>query len=215
MYIAVEGPDGSGKSTLARALGARMPGSVLTRHPGGNLLGRELRGLLKDRTLQEATPPLARRLLFEADRLAQQRMLSDLLDEDHVVISDRCCEVSNHSYACAEGTGLSQLQAIEHLDRERLLPHLVLLADAPEDLCQSRLDGTGRDPAERDPDLFQRVHHQYSRLIYQAHHHGHIYTCAGWSMPAAVVRTVEPVDTSAIVALSLVQKHLKRRQSSE
>ena len=54
MFIALEGVEGSGKSTLAKLLAQRIKENlnvevVLTREPGGTLVGQEIRKLLLER----------------------------------------------------------------------------------------------------------------------------------------------------------------------
>ena len=69
--LTLEGPEGSGKSTQAQRLASRLTargrGCVVTREPGGTVLGEEIRHILLH--ARELTPvPAADALLFNAAR---------------------------------------------------------------------------------------------------------------------------------------------------
>lgn len=197
LYVVVEGPDGSGKSTLVSNLARLMRGrdelggfpAWETREPGGNPLGERLRSALKDVQLQRHTPWLARRLLFEADRVAQQELVRHHVESGSHVVQDRCAVVSNHCYGAAEGSDDGTMQAIEALDRDRLMPDLVLLVDTPDRIAGGRLKlgSDAEDPAERDPGLLGAVRANYAVLVAQARDDGEVRTKSGFVLQARVL----------------------------
>jgi dTMP kinase len=192
--ICFEGPDGSGKSTLLEAVSTllgRLGHRVRrTQEPGGNELGAGIRALLKNETLQRMTHPLSRRLLFEADRITQQRVVQGFLQEHEFVFSDRCCPVSNTAYGLAEGTEADLIQAIESLDEQRRLPDLVIFIDIMPELAWERIVTRGgrADPTERDNQLFRRVYSHYDGMIHEAQLHQRVTTLSDYEIPAAAVR---------------------------
>lgn len=209
MFVAIEGPDASGKSTLqtglAQALGEEGRLVVTTRQPGGGKIGPRLREILKDPELQEATTPLARRLLMEVDQLCQAPLIRALLEADTVVVSDRHCPVSNHCYISVEGTPWPVLHRIEMLDQDRLLADLVILLDVPADECWRRIQESDRlDPSERSREAFDRVHSRYTDLVAHAAQHGYIRTTSGFVLPAIALDGTAPVETLVSTALQAV-----------
>lgn len=197
-FIVFEGPDGSGKSTLleavSAALRARTPGLriVHTREPGGTALGLELRRILKSPELQGKTDPVARRVLFEVDRIQHQRELRD--SGADVVLSDRHCPVSNSAYGEAEGSDDELICRIEAMDSERMLPDLCVLIDIEPCLAWERIHrretAEGNvDPAERDRRMFDKVHRAYQAFILDAEEYGSFFTTAEWEIPAVSVQS--------------------------
>lgn len=216
LYVVVEGPDGAGKSTLVEGLARRMRccddgfggfPAWETREPGGNPLGERLRAILKDVKLQRHTPWLSRRLMFEADRVAQQGLVRHHLNQGSHVVQDRCAVVSNHCYGAAEGSDDGTTEAIEALDRDRLMPDLVLLVDTPPRMAVARLKGgaDAEDPAERDSRLLDQVRANYDVLVDQAREHGEIRTRSGFTVCAAVIDGSLGVDDLADQAATAVR----------
>ena len=92
IFIVLEGIEGSGKTTQAKLLTQRLRKEglevVSTREPGGTLVGKKIRNILKDPN--HTITPLAELFLFLADR-AQHivEVIQTALQEGKIVISDR------------------------------------------------------------------------------------------------------------------------------
>jgi dTMP kinase len=95
VLIALEGIDGSGKSTLAKNLSdyftqEQVP-TLLTKEPGGTLLGQQLRKILQ--TQPTPVAPKAEFLLFAADRAQHmQERIQPALKDMMLVLSDRMAD---------------------------------------------------------------------------------------------------------------------------
>lgn len=224
-YVAFEGPDGSGKSTLVRnvgdLLGQDAP-TICTLEPGGNPLGIGIRKLLKDGDLQPLTPTAARRILFEADRIAQQQQVEKWLLEYQWVLSDRHCPVSNACYGAAEGSDRELIQRVEAIDPNRRLADLVVLVDVDMDVAWDRrkpsTDVKNIDPAEKDRGMFERVHAAYRAMIEEALQTdegfgGHITTVSGYVIPAIVVDGSQRPIITAIRTAAAVAEFFGRRRA--
>ena len=99
--IALEGIDGSGKSTLASNLGRLLQENgipvLLTKEPGGTLLGVEVRRIVQ--RSPHAISPIAEAFLFAADRAQHiAQVIKPALADGQVVISDRMAD-STRAYA--------------------------------------------------------------------------------------------------------------------
>lgn len=136
VFMTFEGGEGSGKSTQLRLLAAHLGGSgreiVMTREPGGSLLGERIRALLLDpATRMDA---MTQFLLFSA---ARRDHLNDLIgpaiDRGAVVLCDRFAD-SSRAYQGAGGAldprFMLEVENAVVADRR---PDLTLLLDlAPE-----------------------------------------------------------------------------------
>lgn len=92
VLVVFEGIDGSGKSTLAHLLTKKLINDgfeiVLTKEPGGSMLGKDIRLLLEKQTYP--IDPKAEFLLFAADRAQHiTDIVKPALQKNALVISDR------------------------------------------------------------------------------------------------------------------------------
>ncbi len=97
MLIVIEGIDGAGKSTLALNLAQKLRTDghevVLTKEPGGSLLGKQLREILQTQPIP--ITPIAEYLLFAADRAQHiHDVVQPALQRGAIVISDRMADSS-------------------------------------------------------------------------------------------------------------------------
>ena len=98
-FIVIEGIDGCGKTTQIDELSKWLPNSglinkesklIITREPGGSLLGQKLRGLILDNNENNKPSSLAELLLYSADRAEHvSKIISPALNNNDWVISDR------------------------------------------------------------------------------------------------------------------------------
>ena len=164
IFITFEGIEASGKSTQAerlyRALGER---ALLTREPGGTVVGRHVREVLLDAA--SAPIPHAESLLFLADRAQHlHEVIRPALAADRIVISDRYQDSSVAYQAIGRGVGAMVDAVFRQIDG--LAPDLTVLIDLDVDVALGRLRARGaanRLDAEA-PDFHGRVRRAFLDL---------------------------------------------------
>lgn len=128
MLIVIEGIDGAGKSTLAQGLAQRLkvPGQeiVLTKQPGGSLLGKELRAILQTQPIP--ITPVAEYLLFAADRAQHiQEVIKPALARGAIVISDRMADSSLAYQGYGRGVDCNQIRTINKWVMQGVQPDII------------------------------------------------------------------------------------------
>jgi len=136
MFIALEGVEGSGKSTLSKALAKKIKEStnkevVLTREPGGTIIGKEIRKLLLERR-DISLSSLSETFLFAADRAEHvSSLIAPALKSDKFVITDRYFYSTLAYQGYARGIDLELLKNICELAIQGLKPEITFLLDLP------------------------------------------------------------------------------------
>ncbi|MDO8452997.1 MAG: dTMP kinase [Sulfurimonas sp.] len=142
MYITIEGIDTAGKSTQIAKLSQAFPYAIITKEPGGTVIGKEIREMVLSTKAQSKK---AEFLLFLADRAEHiKEVIEPNLEK--MIISDRSV-VSGVAYALIQGE-ISQT-AILHLNRfatNGIYPEKVFLLKLTKEelefrLSQKELDG--------------------------------------------------------------------------
>jgi len=152
-FITFEGIDGAGKSThlawLECFLQEKGLKVLVTREPGGTVLGEALRALLLDyrRTMHAETEAL---LMFAARREHLDKVILPALEQGVWVISGR-------------GVSLARLEILEQWVQGNFSPDLTLYFDVPVEVSRERLQSArAADRFEREPDdFFERVRQAY------------------------------------------------------
>ncbi|MBE0690327.1 MAG: dTMP kinase [Anaerolineae bacterium] len=175
MFITFEGLDGSGKTTqvktLAADLKARGRDVLLTREPGGTLIGDKIRSVLQDRA-NTAMTSQTELLLFCASR-AQivSEVIRPRLDAGGVVICDRFADSTLAYQGYGRGLDLAFLRQLLTFATGGLKPDLTLYLDLPpEDGLARRRQASlfGEEFSRIDQlelDFHRRVHQGYLALI--------------------------------------------------
>lgn len=150
-FITFEGIDGAGKSThiqyVADLLRNKNRQVVLTREPGGTVLGEKLRELLLHDKMNLETEAL---LMFAARRQHIAEVIEPALKRGDWVISDRFTDASFAYQGGGRGLDLDKLRQLEAWVHPHLQPDMTLLFDVSPDVAQTRLE------AARSPDKFER-----------------------------------------------------------
>ena len=129
-WIAFEGGEGSGKSTQARLLAERL-GAVLTREPGGTVVGERVRGLLLDPAVV-ALDPRAEALLMAADRAQHvTELVRPALRSGRTVVSDRSAFSSLAYQGHGRGLGVDRVRELCDWATDGLWPDVAVLLDVP------------------------------------------------------------------------------------
>jgi dTMP kinase len=146
LFVTLEGPDGGGKSTQASRLVDYLQGCglnvLLTREPGGTLIGDQIRRTLMDLG-NTGMHPRTEILLFSASR-AQivHQVIRPHLESGGIVVCDRFYDSTLAYQGYGHGLDLQALQAITAFATGGLRPDLTLLLDLPaEDGLRRRKRG--------------------------------------------------------------------------
>jgi dTMP kinase len=163
-FITLEGIDGAGKSTHLEWLRERVeacgPRVVMTREPGGTLLGEALRDLIIGREMDPETETL---LVFAARREHLARVIVPALERGDWVVCDRFTDATFAYQGGGRGVPWAKIAALEHWVQGEIQPDLTLLFDLPETVARERMDGT------RALDRFERERAEFFTLVREAY----------------------------------------------
>jgi dTMP kinase len=192
-FIVLEGGDGSGKSTqvpkLAAWLRARGFEVVETREPGGTPLGQALRRLVLEG--DSSIDPRAEALLMAADRAEHvSEVIRPALVRGSWVVSDRYIPSSLVYQGIVRGLGVRPIDEVSAWATGGLVPDLVIVLDASDDLAAERRPGAS-DRLEREGDAF----HAEVRAAYRnlAADHGWCLVDGSGSPEVVAARVAEAV----------------------
>lgn len=156
-YIVIEGCDGTGKSTQARLLAEWLRGYydcvAVPREPFFETTRTQARLMCTAD---------ARSLVYEADRLSQQKILS--------TVTKRPCTVQDRSYLSTIAYQDPSPEVRDFLLREREhKPDLVFMLEAPAEALRGRLEARGDlDEYECDVEFQQLVRERYAESLFGA-----------------------------------------------
>lgn len=164
--ITLEGGEGAGKSTAMDAvrerLAARGIDVVVTREPGGTVLGEAVRDLVLDPARRDLCAESELLLMFASRAQLVRELIRPALDAGQWVLSDRFTDAS-YAY---QGAGRGQPEPrIAELERwaAPIKPDLTLLLDLP--IAEGLARAGGRGKADRieleSGDFFERVRAAY------------------------------------------------------
>ena len=164
-FITIEGPDGSGKTTQVELLAKRLRHAgqpvVVTREPGGTLLGEQLREILLARHGGvEPTDALTDAFLFEAARRQLVRqVIQPSLAAGMIVVCGRYSDSTFAYQGFGAGVPLETLRKLDAAATNGLRPDLTILLDVPVEVGLARKgpEETTRFEAEHDIDFHGRV----------------------------------------------------------
>lgn len=180
MFITLEGGEGAGKTTqivhLAGFLAERGVKSILTREPGGTVIGKRIRAVLLNPE-HAGMAPETELLLYMADRAEHvQTVIRPTLADGTSVLCDRFFDATIVYQGAARGLSAEWIGRLHDLLFAGLKPDLTLLLDlTPEaGLARARRQleqgvrarGEGRFEAE-SMDFHQRVRAGYLALARQ------------------------------------------------
>ncbi len=164
VYVTLEGPEGCGKSTQAERLATDL-NALLTRETGGTPIGRRLRDILHDVTVEDLDDR-AETLIVAADRaqhLAQ--VVRPALAAGRNVVSDRSVYSTLAYQGFGRGLPVDEVRRINDWAVGDTWPNLVILLDADDDVLASRMKERELDRFERAGDEFhQRVRSGFAQM---------------------------------------------------
>jgi dTMP kinase len=132
-FITFEGIEGSGKSTqialLANYLTARGVRHVLTREPGGTLIGDQVRKILLD-PANRSLDPAAELLLYAASRAQHLReIIMPALADGTNVLCDRFSDATLAYQGYGRGLDIEMIRSLDRIVTAGMRPDLTLLFD--------------------------------------------------------------------------------------
>jgi dTMP kinase len=154
--IAFEGGEGCGKSTQAARLAART-GALLTREPGGTVLGETLRHLVLDHGEGPAFDARAETLVMLAARAQHvAEVVAPALDAGQDVVTDRFSHSTLAYQGYGRGLDVEELRLMCTWAARGIWPDAVVLLDVAPDVADrrrgsqaDRLESAGRDFHDR------------------------------------------------------------------
>lgn len=170
LFITFEGGDGSGKTTqiglLQHWLADNGHSVVVTREPGGTVLGNELRDIILHSTGFIA--PRAEALLYAADRSHHiYTLVRPALERGDIVVQDRYFDSSVAYQGAGRVLDPTEVRELSLWATERLMPDLTVLLDVPANVAKARQleDDRRFDRLEAEAeDFHQRVRESYLTL---------------------------------------------------
>jgi dTMP kinase len=138
LFITIEGIDGCGKSTQSEKLVQFLSQYqerriVLTREPGGSLLGHKIRDLLLHQPSESQPTPMAEIYLYMADRMHHiETVIKPNLEQGAIVISDRFRDSTIAYQGHGRGINIGFLAYLNSPANLGVWPDLTFFIDIPE-----------------------------------------------------------------------------------
>jgi dTMP kinase len=137
MFITLEGIEGSGKSTQIPAIVNHLESKgykcVVTREPGGTVVGGQIRAVLLNPE-NKAMDPMAELMLYEADRAQHvSEVIRPSLKSGNIVICDRFSDSTVVYQGAARGIAPEIIERLNKLVLGEIEPDITFLLDlSPE-----------------------------------------------------------------------------------
>lgn len=152
-FITIEGPDGAGKTTqlkkIEQYLIARERKVLVTREPGGTVLGEKLREMLLNPEMDTPIPE-AEALIYAASRSQlMKKVIIPALESGYDVLCDRFVDSSLAYQGWARGLGIQKVLTINQWFINDYWPDLTLLLDIDPSISLKRLKRK-KDRLERE-----------------------------------------------------------------
>jgi dTMP kinase len=158
-FITVEGPEGAGKSTLLPRIRAQLEACarrvLVTREPGGTVLGEEIRALLLAHRAAPMTEDAELLLMFAARAEHLRRVILPALEAGVWVLCDRFTDATYAYQGGGRGVCAERIAILENWVQGEVKPDLVLILDVPVGI------GLGRARRRGVPDRFESEHQNF------------------------------------------------------
>jgi len=166
LFITLEGGEGSGKSTQAQDLKELLEVKgftvTLTREPAGCPVGRRVRELLAEPSL-ELDPRSELFLLAAARAQHVAEVIRPALERGEVVICDRFSDSSVAYQGYGRGLRLDDVRLANRIASQGLVPDLTVLLDVPVEVGLARKQGENAPDriGQEGPEFHERVRQGY------------------------------------------------------
>jgi dTMP kinase len=169
VLVTFEGIEAAGKSTLIATLAERLRNTgedvLVTREPGGTLLGDSLRALFVDSAYQ--IDAVAEVMLLNASRAQLvAELIQPALHAGRSILCDRFFDATVAYQGFGRGLDVESLLELCLLATRRIAPDLTFLIDVPVEVSAARVRARGQaDRVEREGLAFHgRVREGYLQL---------------------------------------------------
>ena len=170
-FITLEGSEGCGKSTQVQRLAERLERLeipyLLTREPGGTLIGETIRELLQFAPHNSSMTPETELLLFEASRSQLVReAIKPALERGMCVIADRFFDSTTVYQGAARSLDGEMVERLNAFAVGDCVPDITFVLDVDAATAESRMQKPRRaDRMEQEPaDFYERVRRGYRDL---------------------------------------------------
>lgn len=167
-FISLEGTEGAGKSTnlkfIQHWLEQRGIEVVVTREPGGTLIGEAVREILLNTQFTEMMPNTELLLMFAARNQHIEEKIKPLLSAGKWVISDRFTDASYAYQGAARGIDFARIGELEHWVQQGFSPDLTFVFDLPIEVGMARVASRGGQT-----DRFEAEQHDFFTKVKQAY----------------------------------------------
>ena len=167
-FITLEGTEGAGKSTLAVGIDHWLLEQgvdlVVSREPGGTLLGEKLRALLLDPDTGDLAVETELLLMFAARAEHIHRVILPALERGQWVLCDRFTDASFAYQGGGRGLSFDRLEMLESWLHPSLQPDITFLLDLPVE------QGLLRAGRRNVPDRFEREQQAFFSAVQTAYH---------------------------------------------
>ena len=165
-FITVEGTEGVGKSTNMAFIESWLKESgkelVITREPGGTVLGEKLRGVLLDAKEQSMCDDTELLLMFAARAQHLQEVILPALESGKWVLCDRFTDSTYAYQGGGRGIELSRIAELEQWVQGDRRPDMTIILDLPVAIG---LERAGKRSA---PDRFELEKHGFFNNVRDA-----------------------------------------------
>ncbi len=159
-FIVIEGIDGSGKTTQINQLSKWLNSTnlipennqlVITREPGGTQLGKYIRSLLLDSSLENSPNSITELLLYAADRAQHvNEIIRPSLNKGDWIISDRFCGSTLAYQGYGRKLDIQLIKDLETIATQGIAPDLTFLLDITVDESIKRRISRRDDRIEKE-----------------------------------------------------------------
>lgn len=144
VFISFEGPECAGKTTQIRMLNEyfakRNIDTIVTREPGGTVIGEELRKIVKHHVGETAVVDEAEVLLFAASRAQHvHKVIIPALNSGINVICDRYVDSTTAYQGYGRGLDLSFIETLNRFATAGCMPDLTFVLDLTAEESSERI----------------------------------------------------------------------------
>ncbi len=170
-FITVEGIEGVGKTTnlnfIRDYLKAQGKDVLLTREPGGTVLGEDIRELLLSHKHDGMAGDTELLMMFSARAEHLDKVIRPGIAKGCWVLCDRFTDATYAYQGGGRGIAIERIRQLEQWVQGDLRPDLTVLLDAPVDIALARAgQRSAPDRFEKEKyDFFERVRTVYRDLV--------------------------------------------------